>query len=136
MPRLLLILLIIFPAATLADLEIDNAWDKNLPPTLPVRAGYMNIFNPGSKAVSIVSVTSDAFKNIEVHQTIVQDGLVRMEQVQDLTIEPNSQLNLEPGGIHLMMMHPTEITSPGDKIQVTIEFSDGSQQSLIFTVKK
>jgi hypothetical protein len=136
MPRLLLILLIIFPAATLADLEIDNAWIKNLPPTVLVRAGYMNIFNPGSKAVSIVSVTSDAFKNIEVHQTIVQDGLVRMEQVQDLTIEPNSQLNLQPGGIHLMMMHPTEITSPGDKIQVTIELSDGSQQSLIFTVKK
>lgn len=136
MSRLFLVLLVIFPVVSLADLNIDNAWIKHLPPTVPVRAGYMSIFNPGSEAVSIVSVTSDAFKNIEVHQTIMQDGLMRMEQVPDLTIGPNSQLKLEPGGLHLMMMHPTEPTSPGDKVQITIEMSDGSRQSLIFTVKK
>ncbi len=119
----------------MADLEISNAWIKNLPPTVPVRAGYMSIYNPGSEAVSILSITSDAFKNIEIHQTIMQDGLMRMEQVSDLTIEPNAQLEFQPGGMHLMMQ-PIEPTNPGDKIRITIELSDESRQSLIFTVKK
>ena len=137
MSRLFFILLIIFPVVALAELEFDDTWIKNLPPTVPVRAGYMRIYNPGDKAVSILSVSSDAFSNVEVHQTIMQDdGLMRMEQVPALTIEPNSQLDLKPGSIHLMMMHPFEPTHPGDKIRVTFELSDGSQQSLVFTVRK
>lgn len=122
---------------TLADLEIDNAWIRNLPPTVPVRAGYMRLFNPGNKAVSIMSVSSDAFAKIEVHQTITQeDGLTRMEQVLALTIESNSHLELKPSGIHLMMMHPFKPTRPGDKILITFELSDGSQQSSDFIVRK
>ena len=137
MSRLFIILLIIFPVAALAELEIDDTWIKNLPPTVPVRAGYMRIYNPGDTAVNILSVSSDAFSNVEVHQTIMEDdGLMRMEQVPALTIEPNSQLELQPGGIHLMMMHPLEPTHPGDKIRVNFELSDGSQQSLVFTVRK
>ncbi len=135
MTRLFFILLIIFPVVSLADLEISNAWIRNLPPTVPVRAGYMSIYNPGSEAVSILSVTSDAFKNIEVHHTIMQDGLMRMEQVLDLTIEPNERLKFEPGGMHLMMQS-TKPTNPGDKIRITFKLSDESHQSVIFTVKK
>jgi hypothetical protein len=136
MPRLFFILLIIFPVVAQAELEFEDTWIKNLPPTVPVRAGYMRIYNPGSKAVSILSVSSDAFSNVEVHQTIMQDGLMSMEQVPALTIEPNSQLDLKPGGIHLMLMHPFEPTRPGDKIRITFELSDGSQQSPVFTVRK
>jgi copper(I)-binding protein len=136
MSRFFLLVLFLFPGATFADLKIDHAWIKNLPPTVPVRAGYMSISNTGSEAVSIFSVSSDAFLNIEVHETINQDGLMRMEHIPALTIGPNSQVDLAPGGIHLMMMHPHDPTNPGDKIHVTFEFSDGSQQSLDFTVRK
>ncbi len=136
MARAFLILLIIFPLTTLADLEISKAWIKNLPSTIPVRAGYMTIFNPGNNAIRIMSVASNVFKIIEVHQTFIKDGLMRMEQVSDLTIEPSSRLSLEPGGMHLMMMSPIEPVKLGDNIRVTFELDDGSQQSQIFTVKK
>jgi copper(I)-binding protein len=136
MLRLFFLLLIIFPVIVQAELEFEDTWIKNLPPTVPVRAGYMHIYNPGSKAVSILSVSSDAFSNVEVHQTIMQDGMMTMEQVPALTIEPNSQLDLKPGGIHLMLMHPVEPTRPGDEIRITFELSDGSQQSPVFTVRK
>jgi copper(I)-binding protein len=136
MSRIFLLVLILFPGVTFADLKIDHTWIQNLPPTVPVRAGYMSISNTGSEAVSILSVSSDAFSNVEVHQTIMQDGMMHMEQVPALTIEPNSQLDLKPGGIHLMLMQPLEPTRPGDKIRITFELSDGSQQSPVFTVRK
>ena len=136
MSRIFLLVLILFPGVTFADLKIDHTWIQNLPPTVPVRAGYMSISNTGSEAVRILSVSSDAFSNVEVHQTIMQDGMMHMEQVPALTIEPNSQLDLKPGGIHLMLMQPLEPTRPGDKIRITFELSDGSQQSPVFTVRK
>ena len=136
MLRLTLIVLLAFPGFALAELEIRDPWIKNLPPSVPVRAGYMTIHNPQSKAVSIVSLSSDAFGSIEIHQTIAQDGMMRMEQVPTLTIEPDSTVHLAPGGLHLMMMNPGKPTRIGDKIEILILFDDGSEQKLEMWVKK
>lgn len=136
MPRLTLILLLAFPTIALAELEIRDAWIKNLPPSVPVRAGYMTIYNPRSEAVSIVSLRSDAFASIEIHQTIAQDGMMRMEQVPSLKIDSSSSVQLAPGGLHLMMMSPVEPTRPGDEIEIFIMLDDGSEQRLEMQVRK
>jgi copper(I)-binding protein len=126
--RLPLILLLIFPPIALAELDIRDPWIKNLPPSVPVRAGYMTIHNPQTKTVSIVSLRSDAFASVEIHQTIEQDGMMRMEQVPSLKIESNSSVQLAPGGLHLMMMNPSEPTQPGDLLEIVIVLDDGSEQ--------
>jgi hypothetical protein len=128
MSRLALILLLIFSPIALAELDVRDPWIKNLPPSVPVRAGYMTIHNPQSEAVSIVSLRSDAFASVEIHQTIEQDGMMRMEQVPSLKIEPNSSVQLAPGGLHLMMMNPSEPTRPGDLLEIVIVLDDGSEQ--------
>ena len=136
MLRPMLLLLLAFPGFALAELEISNPRVKNLPPSVPVRAGYMTLHNPESKAVSIVSLNSDAFGSIEIHQTIAQDGMMRMERVPTLTIEPDSTVQLAPGGLHLMMMNPVEPAGIGDKIEILILFDDGSEQKLEMWVQK
>ena len=128
MSRLALILLLMFSPIASAELDVRDPWIKNLPASVPVRAGYMTIHNPQSKAVSIVSLRSDAFASIEIHQTIEQDGMMRMEQVPSLKIEPNSSVQLAPGGLHLMMMNPSEPTQPGDLLEIVIVLDDGSEQ--------
>ena len=134
--RPMLLPLLVFPGLAFAELEISNPWIKNLPPSVPVRAGYMTLHNPQSKTVSIVSLSSDAFGSIEIHQTIAQDGMMRMEQVPALKIEPDSTVQLAPGGLHLMMMNPIEPTRIGDTIEILILIDDGSEQKLEMRVKK
>jgi len=136
MSRLLLLLLLFLPGSAVAELDIRDAWIKNLPPAVPVRAGYMTIRNAQANAVSIIALRSDAFASVEIHQTIAEDGMMRMEPVPTLVIEPDSSVQLAPGGLHLMMMNPTEATRPGDVLQIVIELDDGSTQSLNMTVKK
>ena len=136
MLRPMLLLLLVFPGFALAELEISNPWIKNLPPSVPVRAGYMTLHNPGSRAVSIASLSSDAFGSIEIHRTIAQDGMMRMERVATLTMEPDSTVQLVPGGLHLMMINPVEPTRIGDRLEILILFDDGSEQKLEMWVKK
>jgi len=136
MSRLLLILLLILPGRAVAELDIRDAWIKNLPPAVPVRAGYMTIRNAQANAVSIIAIRSDAFASVEIHRTIAEDGMMRMEPVPTLVIEPDSSVQLAPGGLHLMMMNPTQATRPGDVLQIVIELDDGSTQNLNMTVKK
>jgi len=134
--RLSLVLLLIFSPIALAELEFRDPWIKNLPASVPVRAGYMTIHNPQSEAVSIVSLRSNAFTSIEIHQTIEQDGMMRMEQVTSLKIESNSSVHLAPGGLHLMMMIPSEPTQPGDLLEIVVVLDDGSEQRVEMQVIK
>jgi len=129
-------LLLILPGSAVAELEIHDAWIKNLPPAVPVRAGYMTIRNAQANAVSIIAIRSDAFASVEIHRTIAEDGMMRMEPVPTLVIEPDSSVQLAPGGLHLMMMNPTQATRPGDVLQIVIELDDGFTQNLNMTVKK
>jgi copper(I)-binding protein len=136
MSRFLLLLLLLLPCVARADLDISDARIKNLPPTVPVRAGYMTIQNPGPSAVSIVAVRSDAFASIEIHRSVMQDGLMRMDPVTELKIDAGASLQLSPGGVHLMMMQPRTATRPGDEIEIYLRLGDGSEQRLLMTVIK
>jgi copper(I)-binding protein len=135
-PAKLLILVLLFPAGAFAELEISEARIKNLPPTVPVRAGYMTIHNSSQMAVSIIAIRSDAFASVEVHRSVMQDGMMRMEPVNNLPIAPGASLQLAPGGLHLMMMQPVQATRPGDDIEIILQLDDGSEQRLMMKVIK
>ena len=136
MTRLLLVLLLALPGQAHAELDINDAWIRDLPPSIPVRAGYMTLHNAQSSAVSIIAIRSEAFASIEIHETLEQDGAMRMQPVPVLTIEPHTSVQLAPGGLHLMMMNPAQPIKPGDVLVITIELDDGSTQHLDMTVKK
>jgi len=136
MRRFLLMLVLLLPGSAFGELEIVDAWIKNLPPSVPVRAGYMTIHNPGETAVSILSVRSDAFASVDIHQSMMQDGMMHMEPVESLSIAPGESVQLAPGGYHLMMMQPLQATRPGQEIEIVLQFADGSEQRLTMTVIK
>ena len=136
MSQLLLVLALVFPASAFAELDISDARIKNLPPSVPVRAGYMTIHNLEPSAVTIVSVRSDAFASVEIHQSLMMDGMMHMEPVGELTIDAGTSLQLAPGGFHLMMMQPVEPTQPGDDVEIFLQLDDGTEQGLIMKVIK
>ena len=134
--RILLILVLLLPASAFAELEISEARIKNLPPTVPVRAGYMTIHNSSQMAVSIIAIRSDAFASIEIHRSVMQDGMMHMDLVDNLQIAPGASLQLAPGGLHLMMMQPVQAIHPGDDIEIILQLDDGSEQQLVMKVIK
>lgn len=136
MQRWLLFLLLLTPATAVAELDISDAWIKNLPAVVPVRAGYMTLHNPHNQSQSIVALRSESFASVEIHQTLTQDGMMRMAPVPELTISPGETVQLVPGGLHLMLMQPATPTRPGEIHRFVIEFGDGSQQSLEMKVRR
>jgi copper(I)-binding protein len=135
--RSLFIALIFYALPGIADnLQITGAWIKNLPMTVPVRAGYMNISNNQTQAVTIVSLQSNSFENIEVHQTIESEGMMSMRPVDTLLIPAGGTLQLTPGGFHLMMMMPLEELKPGQKVIVTLHYGDQKTQLIEMEVRK
>ena len=135
-PRLALLVALLLPLNVFAELDITEARIKNLPPSVPVRAGYLSIHNPAEFSVSIVSLRSEAFASVEIHRSVMKDGMMSMEPVDRLTIDPGTNLQLAPGGLHLMMMHPVEATRPGDDLEIILQLGDGSEQRVMMKVIK
>lgn len=132
--RLLLALLLI-PSLARAELLLEDGWIQNLPPSVPVRAGYLTISNPSASAARIVGLRGEAFTHIEIHRSTMKDGTMQMESLPALEIEAGETLRLEPGGLHLMM-HPRQPTRPGDSFRVIVEFGDGATRNLDMVVRK
>lgn len=88
------------PAATLT---ISNPRIRALIPGQDTTAGYFDITNSGTTAVTLVAATSPHARSIEIH-TIIHDGaMVRMRRLDKVTIEPGATRFFRPGGVHLML---------------------------------
>ena len=139
MKRYLLASLILFPISLIADSSqvlFTNGWIKQLPPVVPVRAGYMTIDNNSEQNHEIIAFQSDAFESVEMHETqMLQDGSMKMVEQETIPLPAKSRVELKPGGKHLMLMTTKQAMQMGDKIDLVVTFSDASSQAIQLEVK-
>ena len=131
-----LLLALPLPHSARAEIVISDARIKHLPPSVPVRAGYLVLRNDGAETSTLRSVRSDAFASVEIHRSVMHDGMMQMEAVERLEIPPGGSVELAPGGYHLMLMQPVEPTQPGETIEIILQFDDGTERTVDMTVVK
>lgn len=108
-------------------IQIDDAWVREAPPNVSMLAGYANITNNSDEDRTITSAKSDHFKMVEIHKTIVKDGVAKMRRQNNLIIRAGKTLELKPGSYHLMLMHPTTELKLNDEVKVTITTNNGNE---------
>lgn len=118
-------LLLPLPLLADADLDIQEPWIREAPPTASVLAAYMVINNHGDSPVEITAITSPDFDHTELHQTRVEDGMARMIPVKRLEIPTAGTVSLEPGGMHLMLFTPNRPLREGDAVTLVIQQRNG-----------
>ncbi len=109
---------------------IMNAWVREAHAGAKVNAGYMTLVNAGAEEVTLVKVESDAYESVEVHEMATVDGMMEMREITDLAIPANNQIRFEPGGKHLMLIGPKKHLASGEKVDMTLTFKSGKQQTL------
>lgn len=117
------------------QLDISDAWIKQLPPIIAVRAGYVRISNPTDRAMKLVGVDSVDFERADMHETMMADGTMKMVKAGAFAIPSRGELLLQPGGKHLMLFVPTHPLAVGDEAVINLEFDDGSVRAVPFRVK-
>jgi len=133
---LLLSLLLGFNANASDSLKFINPWIPEAPPGAGVMAGYMEIQNTTSKPIDIVSITSDSFKTVEMHQSKEVDGFAKMLPQEKLSIPANGKLILKSGSYHLMLIKPVKWLKHGDSINLMLSLANDKSISLDLKVKK
>ncbi|MCY3782066.1 MAG: copper chaperone PCu(A)C [Chloroflexi bacterium] len=98
-------------------------------------AVYMRISNQGEGDITIISASSAAAAQIEIHETIVVDDLARMEYQDSLLIPAGETIELAPGGKHLMLMGLTADLLPGSQMSLQLQCDQGEVYDLHIAVK-
>ena len=65
---------------------------------------------------------SNAFDQIEIHSSIIEDGISTMRKMDSLKIPENSEVILDPGGYHLMLMSPIKEIKEGNLVEMIIYY--------------
>ncbi|MGB0895150.1 MAG: copper chaperone PCu(A)C [Parashewanella sp.] len=130
-----LVIMFISQIATAADLIIDNAWIRAMPPTSRVIPIYLTIKNPSATANALISISSPR-GYVEVHQTIMENGMMKMQAVDAVPVTANGVAKLEPAGYHGMMMNFTDsVPAKGESVPLTLKFKNGETISVKAKVK-
>lgn len=126
-------------AALESTVVVEDAWVRATAGTEdPSMTGaFMTLENQGEDAVTLAAASSPVAKMTELHEMAVVDGKTVMREVEGgLVIEPGTGRALMPGGNHVMLMGVSGELAPGDEVELTLDFSDGTTQELTLPVKE
>jgi copper(I)-binding protein len=121
--------------ATEADhVRASDAWIRVLPGNLPA-GGYVTLHNDGDQPATLQGASSTAYASVMLHQSSTETGMGRMRMVDHLVVPAHGQVALAPGGYHFMLMDAGKPVRPGQNVQMTLRFVDGSTLTAGFLAK-
>lgn len=106
-------------------IRASQAWIRVLPGDLPAGA-YVTLENTGDQPAILRGARSARYGSAMLHKSSAEGGVSRMAMVDELPVPAHGKAELSPGGYHLMLMQATAPVNVGDKVKVTLTFSDGS----------
>ena len=89
-------------------------------PGMQMSAAYLSLTNRTDETIRISRVASAQYESVQLHESIVEDGIARMRAIPVLEIPSGETITLKRGGKHLMLMRPT-----GAAESVSLRFLDG-----------
>lgn len=114
---------------------IEGAWAR------PGEAGdnsaaYMEISNDGDDDISLVGASGDVAEVVEVHESRMEDGMMKMGEVDEVPVPAGETVTLQPGEFHVMMMNLNEDLEPGDTFTLAMEFEGLDDVEVDVTVEE
>lgn len=104
-------------------LHIGHPWARASAGAAPTGAAYMTIDNRGDAPDRLIAVESPAAKRAELHQSLEENGVMKMRAVENgLEIPASGSAALSPGGYHVMMMGLVEPLKEGEHFPMTLTF--------------
>lgn len=119
---LLFFLLTACAATPKSGIEVSGATVRLLSGEMPA-AGYMSIQNNGSTADRLVGVTSDDAQHMMLHQSSVDaNGVASMKMVMSIDLPAGQQVELKPGGFHIVLAGLKAGLKAGDVVTLHLQF--------------
>ena len=118
------------------DLVISEAWARETPPGKSMTAAYGWLQNSGDKALVVTSVSAEVAAHSSLHETRIERDRATMRPVSNLTIAPGEEVELAPGGMHVMLMKLDAPLVEGESIDICFKLENNEGMCSAFPIAK
>ncbi|MFQ5629185.1 MAG: copper chaperone PCu(A)C [bacterium] len=110
------------------EISVEDVWSR------PAPSGsngvvYLVILNKGGAPDRLLSVRTDLARTAEIHETRMQDDVMRMQPVEGaLEVPPDSQVEFKPGATHIMLIGLKRALQAGETLQLILKFEKSGER--------
>jgi copper(I)-binding protein len=112
--------------AAAGAIKIESAYTRATVPGQQVAGGFMKIENKGA-ADQLVSASSPAAGEVQLHEMAMEGNVMKMRQVKDIAVPAGGAVELKPGGLHLMFMNIKAPLAAGETVPVKLKFAKAGE---------
>ncbi len=116
--------------------QVVDAWTRPFTPEPDLTTAiYLTINNTSPTTIQLTGASTAVSDTIEIHQSLLENGIMRMRPAEMVNIAPQSTLAFQPGGHHLMVKGLQQKLTLGDSLQITLRFKNGAAIQAVAQVR-
>jgi copper(I)-binding protein len=115
---------------------VRDAWAAPTPAGVDVAAGYLTISNRAAGDDHLLGATSPRAERVEIHEMVMDGAVMQMRPVARLKIPAGQDLQLEPGGMHLMFFGVAAPFDEGQEIPIRLNFETAGMIDVSLPVRR
>jgi copper(I)-binding protein len=83
----------------------------------------MTLVNQGGEADRLVAAQTEVAQVVELHESKLEGDVMKMQPVEGgIPVPAKGEVELKPGGLHVMLIGLKQSLNEGDRFLVTLEF--------------
>lgn len=115
-------------------IEVSNVWARAT--STANGAVYLTLTNHGTADDRLTGVSTPAASKAELHTTLVENGVMKMRPITDLTIKAGAKVEFKPDGKHIMVIGLKHALAAGDTFPLTLTFDKAGAVETVVKVRK
>ena len=112
--------------------EITDIWSRATAPGQQVAGVYFDI--ESKRGAKLVGVQTSLTDRAELHLMSMDDGVMRMRQIESVDLPAGETVKFKPGGYHVMLLDLKQPLEAGGKFVLTLLVEDDKQEVTRYVV--
>lgn len=115
-----------------ASISVSEPWARAGKPN---SAGFMKLQNSSSQDRRVISAQTNSAKKTELHDHLREGDVFKMRQVRDIIVPAKGEVELMPGGKHVMFFDLDESVQEGQSMDLVLTLDNGEIVACSLPVK-
>ena len=117
------------------SLSIKNPWIRESLPPHSQGAAYLTIKNQGPVEDVLTRVEARGAGGVEIHLSYQEGEMMKMKKMEQMVIPGRGNVELRPGGVHLMLVDLEDPLEAGEEVELTLHFKNAGLWPLVVPVR-
>jgi copper(I)-binding protein len=116
------------------NLTITSAWSRASTGINRPSAVYLSIANNSFVRDLLISAHTRTAKRAELHRHFMDNGVMKMRQVDFMEVPANGMTMLKPSGSHIMLFSLKSLLKEGDMFPMSLKFEKAGKATVVVHV--